>query len=353
MAARAMADAAKLTESTSGRALVLSGPAERYTINDNGGRLFALQEATPGKLDWGGYVSVQAIQHDLIHPSFATGEVLNVALGAVEHTDFLFIGATEPTDIDRGVRLNLVSGIHQPTNAADVTEGRRAGWYSLAFLLRTVAATKLDILPLELSAGIYSGVTADGVPTVQAFLADTLENGAGFSTHLGSEQFLPQFLEAVATYLAELELEDHPQSCDSSCYRCLRDYGNMAYHALLDWRLARDLFGLLRDGELHIDNAEESAALGRWAAAYGATVLDVPGVAAAMLDSQYGTYAVVLRHSFEGSDSDVMSERLADAVADIESEQECDGVVFVDAFTIDRDPRRVLKLMADAARSRQ
>ncbi len=353
MAARAMADADKLTESTSGRALVLSGPAERYTINDNGGQLFALQEATPGNVNWGGYVSVQAIQQELIHPSFAAGEIINVALGAVEHTDFLFIGATEPTDIDKGVRLNLLSGIHQPSNAADVTEGRRAGWYSLAFLLRTVAAAKLDILPLELSAGIYSGVTAGGVPTVQAFLADTLENGAGFSTHLGSEQFLPEFLEAVATYLSELELEDHPRMCDSSCYRCLRDYGNMAYHALLDWRLARDLFGLLRDGQLHVDHAEESAAIERWAAAYGANVIDVPGVAAAVLDSPYGLYGVVLRHSFEGSDSDVMSERLADAAADIESVHECDGVVFVDAFTIDRDPRRVLRLMADAERSRQ
>lgn len=353
MAARAMADADKLTKSTSGKALVLSGPADRYTINDNGGRLFPLQAATPGKANWGGYVSVQAIEQDLIPSSFGEGDVVNVALGAVEHTDFLFIGAAEPTDADRGIRLNLVSGIHQPTTkAADVTEGRRAGWYSLAFLLRTVAAMKLDIQPLELSAGIYSGVTADGVPTVQAFLADTLENGAGFSTHLGSEQFLPQFVEAVATYLAELEKEDHPQTCDSSCYRCLRDYGNMAYHALLDWRLARDLFGLLRDGQLHIDDAAESTALKRWATAYGATVLDVDGVAAAMLDSQYGTYAVVLRHSFEGSDSGVMSERLADAVAEIESEHDCDGVVFVDAFTIDRDPRRVLKLMADAARSR-
>lgn len=353
MAARAMANAEKLTESVSGRALVLSGPAERYTINDNGGRLFALQEATPRDFGWGGYVSVQAIQQELIPASFATGEVVNVALGAVEHTDFLFVGATEPIDIDRGLRLNLVSGIHQPTNAADVTEGRRAGWYSLAFLLRTVAATKLDILPLELSAGIYSGVTADGVPTVQAFLADTLENGAGFSTHLGSKQFLPQFLEAVSTYLAELELEDHPELCDSSCYRCLRDYANMAYHALLDWRLARDLFGVLRDGVLHIDKAEESAALKRWAAAYGAAILEVPGVASAMLTTQYGTYAVVIRHSFEGSDSGVMSKRLADALADIESEHQCDGVVFVDAFTVDRDPRRVLTLMADAARSRQ
>ncbi|MDO9398030.1 MAG: helicase-related protein, partial [Herbiconiux sp.] len=352
MAARAMADADKLTESIVGPAQVLSGPAKRYVINDNGGRLFPLKEATPGTVAWGGLVSVQAIEQGLIPSSFATGDVMNVALGAVEHTDFFFIGASAPTDAERGIRLNLVSGIHQPNKAADVTEGRRAGWYSLAFLLRTVAATKLDILPLELNAGIYSAVTAEGTPTVQAFLADTLENGAGFSTHLGSEQFLPDFLEAVEVYLGELEKDDHPEVCNSSCYRCLRDYGNMAYHTLLDWRLARDLFGLLRTGTLNINSAEESTAIGRWATAYGATVLDVSG-AAALLNSQYGTYAVVLRHPFEGSDSGVMAERLADVAADIEAAYACEGVVFVDSFTIDRDPRRVMKLMAEAARMRQ
>lgn len=297
-------------------------------------------------------MSVQAIEQGLIPGTFATGDVEHVALGAVEHTDFLFVGSVAPTDLDRGIRLNLVSGIHQPSGAPDVTEGRRAGWFSLAFLLRTVAATNLDILPLELNAGIYSGVTATGEPTVQAFLADTLENGAGFSTHLGSEQFLPEFLDAITNYLAELEDDDHPHACNSSCYRCLRDYGNMAYHALLDWRLARDLFGLLRDGTLDIDREAESKALSRWAGSFGATALDLAGASAAIIDTpQYGAYGVVLRHPFEGSDSDVMSERLAEAAAAIESSTDCDGVVFVDSFTIDRDPRRVLKLIADAAQS--
>jgi len=353
MAARAIADPTKLAESVVGRAKVLAGPAERYVINDNGGQLFPLKPAGPAQ-NWGGYVSVQAIEQNLIPASFATGEVEHVALGAVQHTDFLFIGSVAPTDWDRGIRLNLSSGLRQPSAAPDVTEGRRAGWYSLAFLLRTVAATKLDILPLELNAGIYSSVTANGEPTVQAFLADTLENGAGFSTHLGSEQFLPEFLAAVKEYLADLEERDHPQVCNSSCYRCLRDYGNMAYHALLDWRLARDLFGLLHDGELQVDRAEESKALSRWAAAFGASVLDLASASAAVIETpQYGRFGVVLRHPFEGSDSDVMSERLADAAAEIEATQDCEAVVFVDTFTIDRDPRRVLKLIADAAQAAQ
>lgn len=351
MAARAMADPADLTESATGNAHILSGPASRYVINDNGGRLFPLRETARGGPNWGGYLSVQAIEQGLVPEAFATGEPFEVALGSVQHTDFLFVGASSPTDIDKGLRLNLISGITQHSGALDATEGRRAGWYSLAFLLRTVAATRLDILPLELQAGIYSGVTADSEPTVQAFLADTLENGAGFSTHLGSGAFLSEFMGAIEDYLIELEKPDHSQTCNSSCYRCLRDYGNMAYHALLDWRLARDLFNLLRGDGLRVDNSEESRALATWAEAYNATLLDIPGVAAAQRIDQYGSYAVVLRHPYEGSDSFVMSDRLAEALAHIESSDTSDGVVFVDWFTLDRDPRRVLTLIKDAASS--
>ena len=34
---------------------------------------------------------------------------------------------------------------------------------------------------------------------------------------------------------------DHGLSCDTSCNLCLRDFGNLSYHGLLDWRLALDM----------------------------------------------------------------------------------------------------------------
>ena len=34
---------------------------------------------------------------------------------------------------------------------------------------------------------------------------------------------------------------EHADACDTSCNKCLRDYGNMSYHPLLDWRLAIDM----------------------------------------------------------------------------------------------------------------
>ncbi|WP_271986574.1 DEAD/DEAH box helicase [Pseudoclavibacter terrae] len=348
MAARAMTDMDELTLQSPGNALFLSGPGSRYVINDNGGQLFTLRPASPGGPEWGGYVSTRAIDAGLLHPSFATGGPINVALGAIQHTDFLFAGAAEPTNAASGLRLNLVTGARQPYGAQEAADSRRAGWYSLAFLLRTVASAALDIQPLELAAGIYSGMTGSE-PATYAFLADTLENGAGFSTHLGSSRFLPEFLDATASYLAELEEPSHAAACTSSCYRCLRDYGNMAYHALLDWRLARDLFKVLQGHPLSIDTVAEATAIERWARAYKAKPID-SSVPAARYDSpSEGSFAVIARHTFEASEDTLIAPRLAEVMAEIETAEEgLDGVVFVDSFTLDRDPRRVLKLISDS-----
>ena len=62
----------------------------------------------------------------------------------------------------------------------------RAALYSLAFMLRRAAAVYLDIQDYELKAGIRSLEDPAGALTGEVFLCDTLENGAGYATHLGT-----------------------------------------------------------------------------------------------------------------------------------------------------------------------
>ncbi len=348
-AARAMADMGALRREKSGNALIFSGPGDRYVINDNRGSLFDLRRAAPGGGGWGGYVSERAIESGLLDRTSADGDLIRVALGAVQHTDLLFFGAEAPTDPRAGLRLNLLSSAQQPYGPPEAIDSRRAAWYSLAFLMRTVASATLDIQPLELAAGIYSGMSGNE-PATYAFLADTLENGAGFSTRLGAPGFLPKFLDAVDSYLIELDSPSHSKECDSSCYSCLRDYGNMAYHALLDWRLARDLFRLLRGRSLEPDAEADERAIKRWARAYNAAPIE-NAIPAVRYDSpSEGSFAVIVRHVLEASEDQLISPRLAKAMTEIEqSEKGLDGVVFADAFTLDHDPRRVLKLISDSA----
>ena len=45
----------------------------------------------------------------------------------------------------------------------------------------------------------------------------------------------------------------HALECDTSCNRCLRDYYSLAYHGLLDWRLALDMARLAFDPAAVVD----------------------------------------------------------------------------------------------------
>ena len=349
MAARALPDLHLLDrhDVAGTRSVAFGGPGRRFVINDNGGNLFSFRRAQD---NWGGYLSTEAVRRELVYgQARVQGDPLLVALGAVQPTDFLFFGPRSSVLGEEGIRLNQAATSLQPSGVRDVGDGRRGAWYSLAFLLRSVAATYLDVQPLELAAGIYSGVGTDGQPTQYAFLADTLENGAGFATHLAARDVLPDLLESAERYLRKLALSAHSDECSASCYRCLRDYGNMAYHALLDWRLASDLFGVLNGAALKIDLEREMSALRTWSASMGAEVMDGLTAAAAVYDSRlHGRIGIVAKHPLEGSEEGLMSERLAKAYADLENGSATDAVVFIDTFTLDRSPGRVLEMIEEA-----
>ena len=69
---------------------------------------------------------------------------------------------------------------------------------------------------------------------VEVFLYDTLAGGAGFSPQLVSRG-----IELFQTALKILE--DCPEGCDASCYRCLRSFRNRIDHALLDRHVGAQL----------------------------------------------------------------------------------------------------------------
>jgi hypothetical protein len=77
---------------------------------------------------------------------------------------------------------------------------------------------------------------------IEVFLYDTLAGGAGFAPQLaarGNELFTA----ALAI------LEDCPEDCDASCYRCLRSFRNKLDHALLDRYVGAQLLRHVLTGE--------------------------------------------------------------------------------------------------------
>jgi superfamily II DNA/RNA helicase len=100
---------------------------------------------------------------------------------------------------------------------------------TVAHALSKAATQILEVSPNEISA-IYRHETSDeGLKGDKAeiILFDTLANGAGYSSS-------PDLCKEELIITAINILENCPEKCDSSCYRCLRNYHNKYDHQHLD-----------------------------------------------------------------------------------------------------------------------
>lgn len=118
--------------------------------------------------------------------------------------------------------------------------GVKGAVYSAAFLLQRAIAIALDVDPLEIE---IAEIVKDpnGLPVIT--LTDELPNGSGFVRFgfsnlqaLIKNRILGGAVEKSNAYFEYIQGDVH-QECLSSCYKCLKIYRNMSYHALLDWRL--------------------------------------------------------------------------------------------------------------------
>ena len=269
-------------------AVVDTGNGTIYRINDNAGADFRFQKLASSHV-WIVDDAFRTALEDLPLQNRQTVPVpsydqatpaLVRALGAVLSTDILTLGIQT---VQPGITLN-----------PSVSEAR-AAWYSFGFLLRRAAAVTLDVNESELDVGIQPTIDLASPftqPSARVFMSDSLENGAGYSTYLGDPVRLNDLLQFMlgqpnASFYNGIALPPHEIECDSSCHRCLREFGNMPYHPLLDWRLALDVARLALNANATIDFSPPywSAYVQRIATAYfngmGLVPINVGGLPAA------------------------------------------------------------------------
>jgi hypothetical protein len=109
--------------------------------------------------------------------------------------------------------------------------------------LTKAACARLELEPNELQAEYRPALTDAGREGREAeiYLYDTLPGGAGFAQRVGKIG-LVIFEDALQI------LESCPDSCDRSCYRCLRSYRNKFEHDLLDRHLGASLLRFVLTG---------------------------------------------------------------------------------------------------------
>lgn len=203
-----------------------------FSVNDNYGRTFAFRRASDRSV----VVDDTSLYAD--PPDFSSeglGEHFYGAIGSVGPTDALLIDLqSEQLAGPTGV-LPLGRGAH-----AVMPASLAAAW-SFAQMFRRAAAVELDVSAEELGVGLQPTRVHDEV-TCRFFLADALENGAGYAPYIGRPEVLTRILDYMnGPGRVQFEHGSHSGSCDSSCPDCLRSYENRLLHSQLDWRLALDL----------------------------------------------------------------------------------------------------------------
>jgi len=156
-----------------------------------------------------------------------------------KETDAIYL---EMLDFDPRLSLDLVARTgawsHISTRAAAI---------SATHILVQKAALSLDVAPDEFEA--LEPRLRNGRPMLQ--IADSLINGSGLSRRLGEPRGdgRPEIVHMIHEILADRNAwplnaflrtdseGSHTDRCQTSCYRCIQQFGNRRYHGLLDWRL--------------------------------------------------------------------------------------------------------------------
>lgn len=227
-----------------------SGERDVCVVNDNAGQLFQFEKLAQGETwitrDAVDQINAKRLEHRLqsISVRYAATNPDIRALGSIKRTDLLVLGLrTTPSALDLDPRR---------------VEGR-AALYSLGFLLRRAAAVLLDINEWELRVGLRVIRNSQGNVIGQVFLSDALENGAGycsqFATPAAMEELLRFVSNPTSSFLAPIIAANHADECHTSCHDCLRDYSNLAWHNILDWRMALDVARFALDSNASVDFA--------------------------------------------------------------------------------------------------
>lgn len=234
-----------------------------YIINDNDGQDYRLRKGGDPRPGFSRPPSRHATSLLFESDGFVVGsrdaplvgEPMEVALAHKRFTDVLRLSAKPNEAHGSGFDLTWQTMEHYSK------ESRTAAWISFSHLLRQSAAELLDVSSGEFQSHIstygFELPCAPGgqrVLSAEAFLADSLDNGAGYASYFESASRRDELLESVEGVIRRFERPDHDQGseavdrCTSSCYDCLSEYTNQWEQTSLDWRLARDLFLVLSAG---------------------------------------------------------------------------------------------------------
>ncbi len=154
------------------------------------------------------------------------------------------------TDFISDVLLISIS-VNQPLTLMPGLLATDVALRTISEALTKAACARLELEASELQAEYRPALTAAGRDGLEAeiYLYDTLPGGAGFARRVG-QLGLDVFEDALRI------LQECPENCDRSCYRCLRSYKNKFEHDLLDRHVGASLLRFVLQGTTPTLDAE-------------------------------------------------------------------------------------------------
>ena len=300
-------------------------------INDNSTNLFQFKRDRDSVV-----VTSPELYRDDDLDKFVKGDVFGEgAIGAVFKTEILTLLVTRAQGFGNSGFIDIEE---QPSGVAALA--------SFAEFLKTAAAVYLDIDPSELRAG-RERYAAQSCITEQIFLADTLENGAGYARRLHNKKYFNEMLEDYYQKVKEKwEAVEHA-NCDQSCPDCLRNYGNRWVHKHMDWRVALDVcesvLGKELDESRWLDMAPQLA--DRFVKLCQGASEDVEAIEVAGLNVIVGSNnkSLVLCHPLWHSREGLANDRQVEAKLELEAEFGPDhSCIFVDMKQVFSRPQKFI-----------
>jgi DEAD/DEAH box helicase domain-containing protein len=307
-----------------------------FTINDNYGSLYCMDRVDDGSV----IVDDPALYTDPPQLECRKLSSLDGAIGFVASSDVLIVALR---DLDVPGPSGVIPVWGAPGRRT--MPGAESALWSFAQLFRLACADELDVGIDELRVGLQAA-RIDGQLTRRVFLADALENGAGYAVYLGQRIVLERVLARMRIDLRErFESATHSAMCDTSCPDCLRSYENRQVHGLLDWRLALDVADLASGGQLVLSRwLDRGTALATgFVKAYQSAVdvraLELCGLAA-LLNAKNGR-AILLGHPLWRHEKDFWTAEQAEACEEARETSGASQVLASDLFVLARQPQAI------------
>lgn len=310
--------------------------AEVVKINDNRGRLFPIVQLTNKTV----VCTDESLYEDGLRTRIDEATRLDpIAIGDVRPTDVLVLSLDQ---------LNL-QGKVIPLGRQIVPAGIAALW-SFAEVLRRGCKVALDVQPDELQVGLQPARVGE-LRTARIFIADALENGAGYAPELGKPANLKLILDEILTALADKYGGDSHRICKESCPDCLRSYDNRRLHGALDWQLALDVtslaFGQDLDPSGWLGRSEELGAtfLKAFGEAVSCRLVTVGDGLLAVIRSD-NSRGVILGHPLWRHDEAAFNQPQATAYDELCFGHEVQTAIMSDLWVLQRTPAKVFQLLA-------